>query len=386
MRVKFIYNKRNFIIILGGVTMDEGNLLSGGVDKLNEIKETLLELGGYQQKYDTLVLEESKIEKNIQSLEKTAADEVQATVKKRRAEIEVAYDKQLDKSKARVKKIKDKRDKSKSQKVSERINEETASLQEENRRLKLEGKTLFKQKHVPSICNTRIYYALYYPRYFKDMIIIILSLILTLLIVPCGIYFFALPEERILYLVLLYIVTVLVFGGIYLLIGNRTKDKHRDTIKQVGELRHRVLKNKNNIKAIKRSVKKDRDESNYGLENFDDELAKLDSEAADIAEQKKEAILTFENTTVQVITAEIRKQYDDKILGLKTEYDKIKTEVLQTNEKVKALTLGMASEYEPFIGKDLITIERLDSLINIIEAGNAGNISEAVQFYKQNMG
>ena len=93
--------------------MDEGNLLTGGVDKLNEIKEDLLELRGYQDNYEKLIIDEDKNEKSIQSLEKAAEDEVQATIKKRRAEIESAFDKQLDKNKASIKKIKDKRDKRK---------------------------------------------------------------------------------------------------------------------------------------------------------------------------------------------------------------------------------------------------------------------------------
>lgn len=366
--------------------MDEGNLLSGGVDKLNEIKENILELRGYQEKYDGLVIEEEKNEKSIQSLEKAAADEVQATIKKRRAEIEGAFDKQLDKTRSSLKKIKDKRDKSRNKKVSERIGEETASLREENQTLKLDAKTLFKQKHVPFFCNTKLYFALYYPRYFSDILIIFITLLLTLMVIPCGIYFFILPKERILYLVLIYIVTVVIFGGLYLLIGNLTKDKHRDAIKQVRELRHKIKTNKKTIKAIKTTVKRDRDESAYGLENFDEELAKLDGESAGIAQQKKEAILTFENTTVPIVTSEIRRQYDEKISVLKANNEKVKADAAQSDNMIKALTLKIASEYEPIIGKDLVTLDRIDSLINIIEAENATNISEALQFHKQNMG
>lgn len=366
--------------------MDEGNLLTGGVDKLNEIKENLLELKGYHDNYENLVLEESKNEKSIQSLEKTAADEVSVTIKKRRTEIESAFDKQLDKTKADIKKIKDKRDKRKSKKISERIGEETASLREDNRRLKLEAKTLVKQKHLPSFCNTKLYYALYYPRYFSDIVIILFALLLTLLIIPCGIYFFILPEERILYLVLIYIATVIVFGGLYLLIGNRTKDKYSDTLKQIRGLRHDIINNKKKIKAIKKNIKKDRDESSYGLENFDEDLKKLDEEVAEIAQQKKDALLTFENTTIQIITSEIRRQFEEKIATLKAENEALNVKSSQADSMIKALTLKMASEYEPFIGRDLITLDRIESLINIIEAGNASNISEAVQFHRQNMG
>jgi chromosome segregation ATPase len=366
--------------------MDEGNLLSGGLDKLKEIRESLLKLRTCHEKYDKLVLEENKIEKNIYSLEKELSEKVQATTKKRKVEIEEAYDKQLEKTRSRIKRIKEKRDRRKNKKVSERIGEETASLREENHRLKLEGKTLFKQKQVPSFCNTRLYYALYYPRYFVDYIIILASLLITLLVIPCGVYFYILPEEKSLYLIIIYIITVIIFGGLYLLLGNKTKDKYGDVIRQVQAKRHEIIKNNRKIKVIKRKVIKDRDESAYGLEDLDKELSKLNKEIADIAEQKKEALLTFENTTYQVIAAEISRQYDEKISSLKEEYNKISEEIRETDEIIKALTLKIASEYEPFIGKDLMTLDRLASLINIIEAGNASNISEAIQFHRNNMG
>jgi len=366
--------------------MDEGNLLTGGVDKLNEIKEDLLELRGYQDNYEKLIIDEDKNEKSIQSLEKAAEDEVQATIKKRRAEIESAFDKQLDKNKASIKKIKDKRDKRKNKKVSERIAEETSTLREDNRRLKLEAKTLIKQKHVPSYCNTKLYYALYYPRYFSDIIIVLLALLLTLLVIPCGIYFFLLPVEKILYLVLIYIGTVIFFGGLYLIIANATKDKHSEILRQIRELRHEIVKNMRAIKSIKKNIKKDSDESSYGLENFDEDIEKLEGEAAEIAEQKKDALLTFENSTIMLITSEIKRQYEEKISSLKADNDKVIADTAQAENKIKALTLKIASEYEPVLGKDLINLDRIESLINIIEAGNATNISEAVQFHRQNMG
>ncbi|NLJ96058.1 MAG: hypothetical protein GX321_02800 [Clostridiales bacterium] len=365
--------------------MDGENLLTSGVDKLYEIKEDLLELNSFQGQYEELVVDENKAEKSIQGLEKTVADEIQSTIKKRRSEIEGAYDKQLSKTDSRIKKIKDKRDKRKSKKVSERINEETASLREENHKLRLEIKTLFKQNRVPSYCNTTLYYALYYPRYFSDIMIIIIALLLSLLVIPCGIYFFILPVEKILYLILLYIISVVFFGGIYLLIGNRTRERYRTAILEVRDLRHKIRSNKKKIRAINKRVKKDQDESTYGLEDFDEELDRLNQEAADIAEQKKEALLTFENTTTQVIASEIKKLYEEQLEELKLDYNNVSKEVTQTEENIKALTLKVASNYEPFIGKDLVTIDSIDALINIMEAGNAATISDAIQYQKQNM-
>lgn len=365
--------------------MDGNQLLSGGVETLNEIKEHLLELHGYQANYENLTAEEERLEKSIQTIEKAVSEEIASTTKKRRQEIEDAFDKQIDKTRARIRKVKEKRDKRKDRKVSERISEETASLREENNRLRLEAKTLFKQRHVPAYCNTRLYYALYYPKYLADILIILITLLLTLFVIPCGIYFLVLPEERILYLILIYIATVILFGGLYLLVGNHTKDKHPEELKQVGGIRGRIRVNLKSIKGIKRNIRKDRDESGYGLENFDEELARLNQEEADIAVQKKDALLTFDNTTSQVIASEISGRQEEKLNSLRVDYDKTGADASKAEDMIKALTIKIASEYEPFIGKDLMTLDRLDSLINIIEAGNASNLSEAVAFHRQNM-
>ncbi len=375
-----INNKRG-----GRVMEGSNNVLSGSVDMLNEIKENLLELHGYQAKYDNLVMEEQKLEKSIQTIEKAVSEEAAATTRKRRQEIEETFDKQIDRTKARIKKIRDKRDKRKDRKVSERIQEETADLREENNRLKLETKTIFKQKHVPSYCNTGLYYALYFPRHFGDLPVILGTLFITLFLIPCGIYFLVLPEERILYLILIYIASVIFFGGIYLMLGSHTKDKHPEAMRQVGGVRDHIRANHKKMNIIKRNIRKDRDESSYGLENFDEELARLGQEEADIADQKKEALLTFDNTTSQVIASEIIGRQEEKLNSLRTEYESACGESSRAEDKIKALTIKIASEYEPFIGKDLMLLDRLEALINIIQAGNASNISEAVAFYRQNM-
>lgn len=363
--------------------MEGGNLLAGGIETLNEIKENLLELQGYKEKNASLIAEEKKLEKSIENLEKQLAEEIQTTTRKRRQEIEDTFDKQISKTRARMRKIKDKRDKKKSKKVFLRIEEETAELRAENNRLRLEAKTLFKQNRVPSLCNTKLYYALYSPKCFTDFLVILLTLLIVLVLIPCGIYYFALPQKMI-YLIITYIATVLVFGMLYV-IGNRIKEKHLDQIAQVKGIRSSIRVNKKKIAVIKNNIRKDRDESSYGLENYDAELQELEREEADISNQKKEALATFDHTTVKVIAAEIEGIYAERLNAIRQEYDNTAAEVKRTEEKIKALTLKVASEYEPYIGKDLMTLDRLESLSNILLAGTAQTISEAITFYRQSL-
>ncbi len=361
----------------------EGNILSGGVDELNTVKESLLKLNVYKENNDVLVTEETKLEKNIQSKEKAISDEIISTTKKRKDEIDAAYNEQIDKTRTRIKKIRSKKEKSKNQKVSERIELETADLREEHRQLLAESKSIFKQNQVPSFCNTKLYYALFLPKGMGDIIIICLTLLLTLLAIPSGIYFLLLPDKEMIYLVLIYFITVVFFGGTYMLIDNNTKDKHRDSINRVRVIRNNIVNNKKKRNQIRKRILKDRDESPYGLEKFNQELQELDNEINSITEQKKDALAIFENTTRFVIGEEIKVRNQEELTVLKKEYDRVYAEIKKMEENIKLLSMGIASNYEAYLGKEFMSVEKLDLLADLMTSNNLTTISEAVAFYKQ---
>lgn len=365
--------------------MEGDNLLSAGIDKLSEMLENLLELEEYKNQLTNSSAEEKRLTVSKKDLEKSMEEEVVATVKKRRKEIEDTFEGQIDKVKAKIKKSKDKRDKFKNSKVSERIDLETAPLKDENKKLKMEAKNIFRLKHVPSLFNTRIFFALYFPKHFTDIMIIMGILLITILVIPCTIYFFILPEQKILYLIVIYLISAAIYFAIYVTIGNLVKDKHMEELTQVRGVKDNIRVNKKKIKGIRYSIKKDRDESTYGLEEFDENLANLEKEIADILDQKKEALSAFDSSTSHVISESIRSPYNEKMSAVSEEYDKAKKTSADMEEKVKALTLKIANEYEPYIGKDLMNIDNLGTLSNIINAGNATTISEAIFYYKKGM-
>lgn len=364
--------------------MEANNILSGGIEQLNEIKNCLIELSGSIEDSKLQKEEAEKLEKSVTRLEKDIADEIQLTIKKRRAEINDSFDRQVDKIRDKKKKIKEQRNKAKSLKISERIDAETADLRMENKNLKLEAKKIIKHGKMPFFINSKFYLALYYPSCFTDILVIIATLAAVLLLIPCGVYFWLLPEGMA-YLVLTYVVTVIAFGSLYLFTGNKTRNKYLEKILQIRQIRSHIRKNDRKISDIKRKIKKDRDESGYDLNGYDEDLAALEKEEEDLLAQKKDALAAFDNTTSKVIAGEIQELYSDKIGRLKDELEKAKNSLKQTDEKVKALTIKIAAEYEPFLGKDLMTLDRLESLSNIILAGNARNISEAITFYRQNI-
>ena len=251
-------------------------ILHGGIEELNTIKELVIELTGYQEKNAELSKEEIRLEKLIAVKEKDITDETESTLKKRKSELIAAYESQLSTLNARNKKIKAKKEKDKSVKMSERISEETAELREKNKELALEIKTKLKKEKTPKICSTTLFNALFMPKSIVEFLIFILSLLVLFFAIPFGIYvlFFAEKFGEIA-LAVIYVIMILLVGSTYLAISNKIKEPHMDTIRAIRLLRNQCRKNNKSIRVIQKGIKKDADESVYGLEQYDDELKEI---------------------------------------------------------------------------------------------------------------
>ena len=143
---------------------------------------------------------------------------------------------------------------------------------------------------------------------------------------------FILPEQKALYLVIIYVLTVLVFGALYFVIGSKTKDKHLSTMKEVRQIRDNMSKNKAKRKDREKN-QRDKDESVYSLDRYDEEINKLQDDIDIVANRKKEAIATFDNNTKAIITKEIRGRHEEQLLDLKTKLKQL-SEKLSTIMKI----------------------------------------------------
>jgi hypothetical protein len=358
-------------------------ILSGGIDALFTMKENLLELEGYKTKSSELALKEDQIEKQIDYKEKAIAEEIMAATKKRRNEVEASFDEQIDKVKSRIKKVKAKKDKEKNVQVSERIKVETADFTKEKVRLKEEMKAVYHKNHISLFFNNSLYHALFMPRNIKDICSILLAILVVLFVIPyLVVYRLLLPNDG-LYLVIVYIITVVIFGGLYLLINEKTKGQHPDAAIDIRAIRAKQAKNQKKIEAIAKDIHKDKDESAYGLENFTGEIDELENELKSVAEEKKEGMVEFETKTKVVIESEIRADKRDELESLKIAHEQVYGEQKKTEEKVKLLSLEITNNYESFVGKDLMNVSKIESLIEIVQAGQANTVAEAIAIYKK---
>lgn len=347
---------------------------------LEDAKEAVAELSDFTKKEEQLRLEEMRLEKSLEAEQKAVQDSINQTVKKRREEMENSYDAEIGKLQEKLKKIRTRREKAKNQGMKERIREETEELHEHNRELRVRMKTLFQSQRVPAFCGSSYYYALYFPRGMKEIFTFLLTFAVCFLLVPYGVYS-VLPDKKTLYLVLIYVAAILVFGGLYTVVGNATKGRHQSALEEGRTIRSLINSNNKKIRLITASIKKDRNEAIYNLEKFDDEIAQLEQEMSEIIRKKKEALNTFENVTKTIIADEITGNSKAKIDDLKAAYEAAGSQLRYTETIVKEKKIFITDTYESYVGKDFLTTDRLEELKRILESGEAGNISEAIEVY-----
>jgi len=136
------------------------------------------------------------------------------------------------------------------------------------------------------------------------------------------------------------------------------------------------------IRDIRKGIRNDSDESVYGLEQYDTELEEIEAEIRKIAEEEKEALNNFEKVTATELTNGIKERYQEELSSLRTSLDTISAEQKKAEEKVKELALMLSKQYESYLGKENMTVERLDRLILRIEKGEAATIGEALALEK----
>lgn len=348
---------------------------------LGKAREALSELSVLEEQERQLELEERQSSRALETEQKAVADTIAQTVKKRREEINATYDKEISRAQEQLRKARSKREKAKNQGVKERIAEETSELHSHNRELRLQMKTSFRQNHVPGYCNSSLYYSLYFARWMKEFMTFLLFVAIVFAAIPWGIYML-IPERQPLYLAGIYLADILVFGGIYLRIGNATKVRYMETLKEGRRIRDQIHSNNRKIRVITSTIRKDRNESLYDLEKYDDEIAQFQQELNDVAAKKKEALNTFETVTKNILQDEIEHNHKESLDGLQASCRQKKEQLRVTAVEVKNRRLDITDHYGTYLGREFLDPAKITELCAIVQDGRAANVSEAIDVYR----
>lgn len=366
------------------------NIFDQNVDYLIQARDEVIQCSQLEQQLKQFREQEDKMRKSIAQEEKSINEEINSTIKKRKSEIEDTYDAQLDVSRKKVKKAQEQKDKKKSERVGKRVDEETAGVKENSRQLRTEMKTLFKKNHVPSFCQSGFYYILFMPKGIKEILLLLFFIILGLAGLPYGVYLLfskvILTGKEIVsapyFMALVIAVTIVVIMGIYFLLFNLTKVKHRDTIAEGRKIRNQMLANEKNIRAIRNAINKDKDESQYGLGAYDDKINQFQMEMDVIAKQKQDALTEFEQDTKGTIINEINGRRLGKLEEMKQQKSAVEEERNRIEEQIKEASLGITDRYAKYLGKNICKEEVLNDIIHIMETEQIATVSEGLAIYK----
>lgn len=349
---------------------------------LREAKEAVTDFNEMQQRETALSQQLGKNRRQLETEAKAAADHVSQTIKKRAADIASGYDKELSRGQERLKKARFRREKAKSQGMKERICEETSAFREENRQLRQQMKTTFQQNKVPAICRSSWYYRLYSPRRLAEFAAFFAAFLVCFLVIPYGSYLL-IGQRKPLYLGLIYLACIFVFGGLYVVAGNRTKERYSDTIKAGREILNRIYSNDKKMKRIAREIRKDKNDAAYHLQKHDDEIAEIEQMMAETACKKDEALHTFETVTKKIIADEMNANHKKKLDLLKETCEVQEGELRALNEEIKNKSIFITNRFGAYLEREFLQPRHLDALLDLMENGRAANLSEAMEQYKK---
>lgn len=366
------------------------NVFNEKADFLLQVRNEVTKRDNMAAELDRMKTYQKKLSKNIVAEEKSIADEIASTIKKRKQEISATYDDRLDDNRARKKKVANKRDKKKNQKINERIEDETRHIKENNRELEVELKTLFKKNKVPGYCASKLYFIMFNPRGIGEIFSMLISFLVYFAGIPGALGFIVkkcvLEDMKDIneafWVVLIVAVAVILQLIIYFLIFNSTKVRHGDIIAQARSIRDKMKANDRQVDAIKVSINKDKDESAYNLDSYDEKMAKLDDEADDIGDEKKEALKEFEDKTKQLIIDEINGRRLQTLEDMKAEKRELEDKITKGEKMYSDKVLQITKDYASFLGEDMCKQDKLNDLLALMADGEAETVSQAISLYK----
>lgn len=144
------------------------------IKTVNRAKQLLNDLDEAEKDKTRLTGELKQSEKAYSSMEKSVAEGITTALKKKKEEIAATYDRELSQYQDQIDVCKTERAKAKANAIAQRIQVETAPLNQQNQQLEAQIELKFKENKVPVVCKKRAISMLFLPKNSRDWTIDIL--------------------------------------------------------------------------------------------------------------------------------------------------------------------------------------------------------------------
>lgn len=349
------------------------------IKTVNRAKQLLNDLDEAEKDKTRLTGELKQSEKAYSSMEKSVAEGITTALKKKKEEIAATYDRELSQYQDQIDVCKTERAKAKANAIAQRIQVETAPLNQQNQQLEAQIELKFKENKVPVVCKKRAISMLFFPKNSRDWTIDILVGVGLIFFIPL---FFSLAISNRLVLAFTFFVYVGALFTVYLYLLHKYMLKFAGVNEEVEELRKQIRINNKNKQLMTNRIKKSQDETGYNLGSFDDKITGIQQVMQNTVEKRQEALENFESEIRHQITADITAANKDELLGLQQEFESKRQELSDKKEEIEQIEKQLKEEYEPAFGKDLLYKQRLNKFDSFCQENADLSLEEALTQYR----
>lgn len=349
------------------------------IKTVNRAKQLLNDLDEAEKDKTRLTGELKQSEKAYSSMEKSVAEGITTALKKKKEEIAATYDRELSQYQDQIDVCKTERAKAKANAIAQRIQVETAPLNQQNQQLEAQIELKFKENKVPVVCKKRAISMLFFPKNSRDWTIDILVGVGLIFFIPL---FFSLAISNRLVLAFTFFVYVGALFTVYLYLLHKYMLKFAGVNEEVEELRKQIRINNKNKQLMTNRIKKSQDETGYNLGSFDDKITGIQQVMQNTVEKRQEALENFESEIRHQITADITAANKDELLGLQQEFESKRQELSDKKEEIEQIEKQLKEEYEPVFGKDLLYKQRLNKFDSFCQENADLSLEEALAQYR----
>ena len=349
------------------------------IKTVNRAKQLLNDLDEAEKDKTRLTGELRQSEKAYSSMEKSVAEGITTALKKKKEEIAATYDRELSQYQDQIDVCKTERAKAKANAIAQRIQVETAPLNQQNQQLEAQIELKFKENKVPVVCKKRAISMLFFPKNSRDWTIDILVGVGLIFFIPL---FFSLAISNRLVLAFTFFVYVGALFTTYLYLLHKYMLKFAGVNEEVEELRKQIRINNKNKQLMTNRIKKSQDETGYNLGSFDDKITGIQQVMQNAVEKRQEALENFESEIRHQITADITAANKDELLGLQQEFESKRQELSDKKEEIEQIEKQLKEEYEPVFGKDLLYKQRLNKFDSFCQENADLSLEEALTQYR----
>ena len=335
---------------------------------LIEAKKSLTEEEDKKKEINVIKGKIATFDQKVVDLEKAKKDCIEKTVKEKKAELEKSYDDLMINTTQKIKHAREQKEKEIKKNKASQIETDTREKKDNIVYLKNRIKSVLKENKMPFYVNTNFYFSLFKYESAAGVIRAILIIAVLLVVIPGLFVSFVEPfksTDNVFLKGLVFVVFVLIWGGIYMLL-EKLSNANDDAIKEIKDLRKEIRENKKQINDITKRINEDTDETKFDYSKYDKEIEQASNDLKILGDKRIDALENFNNVVEKEIVESIEAEADKDIEEAKRNLEKAKNNLVTEEENYEKLKLKNIEEYESSLGKENMSVEKVNKLIDIV--------------------